>query len=563
MSDMPRIHALPLHLANQIAAGEVIERPASVVKELVENSLDAGADQIFIEIEGAGNKLIRVRDNGLGIHPEDLPLALSRHATSKLHSSEQLSHIASLGFRGEALPSISSVSRLTLISRQADSDCAWQLSGDQNNAISPAAHPRGTTLEIRDLFFNLPARRHFLRSNKTEQNHILTTLQRLALSQFKVGFQCQLSASSTLKLPAAITLAQQQQRIAKICGKNFLNNSLFIEQDYDDIKLEGWLGKADAHRPQTDVQYFFINGRVIRDRVITHAIRQAYSDKIPAGRQPAYVLYLTIPLDRVDINVHPTKYEVRFRDARLIHGLLTSALQQALTDESVIKPITEPLSDQASENTRPISHASYQASNQSQIAEHSTDYQLPIVTKSQFKESITAKFGQAITLIAQRYLITKSSQDSLLIDLQQAEQQLRCQQLQDAINTNTLSTRPILVPISLSVDNDLMLLASQYKTLLESVGVRLQPQPTALLIRSIPSLLAQTDLKILVLSLLNALSNNQTDKASLAFILQQHLPLISISQLEQASQLLLQLNEFSLEAPWCRRLDQQTLNSLF
>lgn len=559
MSDMPRIHALPLHLANQIAAGEVIERPASVVKELVENSLDAGADQIFIEIEGAGNKLIRVRDNGLGIHPEDLPLALSRHATSKLHSSEQLSHIASLGFRGEALPSISSVSRLTLISRQADSDCAWQLSGDQNNAISPAAHPQGTTLEIRDLFFNLPARRHFLRSNKTEQNHILTTLQRLALSQFAVGFQCQLSASSSLKLPAAITLAQQQQRIAKICGKNFINNSLFIEQDYDDIKLEGWLGKADAHRPQTDVQYFFINGRVIRDRVITHAIRQAYSVKIPAGRQPAYVLYLTIPLDRVDINVHPTKHEVRFRDARLIHGLLTSALQQALTDEAVLEPMTEPLSAQTSQNIRPISRASKQP----QIDEHASDYQLQIVTQSRFKESTTAKFGQAITLIEQRYVITKSSQDSLLIDLQQAEQQLRRKQLQDAINTNTLSTRPILVPISLSVDNNLIALASQYEILLESVGVRLQPQSSALLIRSIPSLLAQTDLKILVLSLLTALSNNQTDKASLAIILQQHLPLITISQLEQATQLLLQLNECSLEAPWCRRLDQQTLNSLF
>tara|TARA_R110001606_G_scaffold395213_1_gene567067 strand:+ start:57084 stop:58769 length:1686 start_codon:yes stop_codon:yes gene_type:complete len=561
MSDMQRIHALPLHLANQIAAGEVIERPASVVKELVENSLDAGADQVFIEIEGAGNKLIRVRDNGLGIHPEDLPLALSRHATSKLHSSEQLSHITSLGFRGEALPSISSVSRLTLISRQADSDCAWQLTGDQNNAISPAAHPQGTTLEIRDLFFNLPARRHFLRSNKTEQNHILTTLQRLALSQFSVGFQCQLSATSSLKLPAAINLVQQQQRIAKICGKNFINNSLFIEQDYDDIKLKGWLGKAEAHRPQTDVQYFFINGRVIRDRVITHAIRQAYSDKIPAGRQPAYVLYLTIPLDRVDINVHPTKHEVRFRDARLIHGLLTSALQEALSHQ----PIIDPASDQALENTRQISRSNNPHSVQPYIAEQSIQYQIPAATQSHSKKSIMAKFGQAITLIEQRYVITQSSQGALIIDLQQAEQQLRRQQLQNVINTNTLSTRPILVPISVSVENDLILLAIQYQALLESIGIQLQlqPQSSALLIRTIPSLLAQTDLKILVQSLLTALNNNQTDQDSLVIILQQQLPLITINQLEQASQLLLQLNEFSLDEPWCRRLDQQTLNSLF
>lgn len=558
---MQRIHALPLHLANQIAAGEVIERPASVVKELVENSLDAGADQIFIEIEGAGNKLIRVRDNGLGIHPEDLPLALSRHATSKLHSSEQLSYIASLGFRGEALPSISSVSRLTLISRQADSDCAWQLTGDQNSTISPAAHPQGTTLEIRDLFFNLPARRHFLRSNKTEQNHILTTLQRLALSQFSVGFQCQLSASTSLKLPPAISLAQQQQRIAKICGKNFINNSLFIEQNYDDIELKGWLGKADAHRPQTDVQYFFINGRVIRDRVITHAIRQAYSDKIPTGRQPAYVLYLSLPLDRVDINVHPTKHEVRFRDARLIHGLLTSALQEALSHQEHSEPTIEP----SSKNARSTSHVNPRPPLSDHVAEHTTDYQLTAMTQPLAKARITTKFGQAITLIEQRYVITRSSEGSLLIDLQQAELQLRLQQLQQAIKTDTLSTRPILVPISLPVSDDFILLATQHQSLLESIGIQLQSQPqtSALVIRSIPSLLAQTDLKILVQSLLTALNNNQTDKDSLLIVLQQHLPVLAVNQLDQATQLLTQLNEFSVEAPWCRRLDKQTLNSLF
>jgi DNA mismatch repair protein MutL len=558
MSELQRIHALPLHLANQIAAGEVIERPASVVKELVENSIDAGADQIFIEIEGAGNKLIRVRDNGIGIHPEDLPLALSRHATSKLYSSEQLSHIASLGFRGEALPSISSVSRLTLTSRQANSECAWQLAGDENSAISPAAHPQGTTLEIRDLFFNLPARRHFLRSNKTEQNHILTTLQRLALSQFSVRFHCQLSTSISLKLPAAMTLDQQQQRIAKICGKNFIHNSLFIEQDYADIKLKGWLGKANAHRAQTDVQYFFINGRVIRDRVITHAIRQAYNDKIPAGRQPAYVLYLTIPLDRVDINVHPTKHEVRFRDARLIHGLLTSALQEALSHQAMASQQPEPSSKKTQVSSRDNKQRAVQ------IAEHNTHYQIT-AQPSHAKEHGTNTFGQALTLIEQRYVITRSAQGSLLIDLQQAEQQLRRQQLQYAIDTNTLSTRPILVPINLSVDKELILLAAQHQTLLESLGFQLQLQheSSALLIRSIPSLLAQTDLKVLVNSLLNALNDHQIDKASLALVLHQHLPRIAISQLEQATQLLMQLNEFSIDAPWCRRLDQQTLDGLF
>jgi len=561
MSELQRIHALPLHLANQIAAGEVIERPASVVKELVENSLDAAADQIFIEIEGAGNKLIRVRDNGFGIHPEDLPLALSRHATSKLHSSEQLSHISSLGFRGEALPSISSVSRLTLTSRQAESECAWQLAGDENSVMSPAAHLQGTTIEIRDLFFNLPARRHFLRSNKTELNHILITLQRLALSQFSVGFQCQLSASNSLKLPAAITLHQQQQRVAKVCGKNFLNNSLFIEQDYADIKIKGWLGKIEAHRPQTDVQYFFINGRVIRDRVISHAIRQAYSDKIPNGRQPAYVLYLTIPLDRVDINVHPTKHEVRFRDTRLIHGLLTSALQEALTHQLIIAPVVDP----AQKNSQLTSGRNMQPTLSHHIAEHSTHYPLTTQTTSPSKQPTTTTFGQVITLLEQRYVITRSTQGSLLIDLQQAEHQLRRQQLLHAINSNTLSIRPILVPISLSVEKSLIMFAMQHKTILDNIGVQLQIQPESLelLIKSIPSLLAQTDLKVLVKSLLTALSNHQIDKKSLTITLLQHLPVIAINHLEQATQLLMQLNEFSIEAPWCRRLDQQTLNSLF
>lgn len=552
MSDMQRIHALPLHLANQIAAGEVIERPASVVKELVENSLDAGANQIDIDIEGAGNKLIRVRDNGQGIHPEDLPLALSRHATSKLYSSEQLSDIASLGFRGEALPSISSVSRLTLTSRQADSECAWQLVGNENSTISPAAHPLGTTLEIRDLFFNLPARRHFLRSNKTELNHILTTLHRLALSQFTVGFKCTLSTSTTLKLPPAINLDQQQQRIAKICGKNFIHNSLYIEQQYDEINIKGWVGNPEAHRPQTDVQYFFINGRVIRDRVITHAIRQAYIDKIPAGRQPAYVLYLTIPLDRVDINVHPTKHEVRFRDARLIHGLLTRAIEEALGHE--IAEITSDTETTASLSDKDLS---------SQIAEHSIQYEIPSVKSIVSKASLSNTFGQPITLLAQRYVITQTPFDTLIIDLQQAEQQLRRQQLNQAIDTNTLSTRPILVPIRLLVDNQSILLASQYKRLLASVGVQLAPEPNALLIKSIPSLLAQTDLKILITSLLTALASKQPDQASLVRMLEHHLPRISINQLEQASQLLLELNTFSNEISWCRRLDQQTLNSLF
>jgi len=550
MSDSNRIHALPLHLANQIAAGEVIERPASVVKELVENSIDAGATFIDIDIEAAGNQLIRVRDNGKGIHQDDLALALSRHATSKLHSSEQLSHISSLGFRGEALPSITSISRLTITSRQANSDCAWQIIGDNTEAM-PAAHPLGTTLEIRDLFFNLPARRHFLRSNKTEQHHILTTLQRLALSQFDVGFHCKLSASSQLKLPIATTPEQQQQRIAKICGKTFIEHSLYLQQDYDEITLHGWIAKAEAHRSQTDIQHFFINGRVIRDRVINHAIRQAYGAQIPAGRQAAYVLYLTIPLDRVDINVHPTKHEVRFRDARLIHGLITTALQEALSqDDDQQKQVTPEINN----NIEPA-----------KISEAETPYQASIENSelTNYTEVDISNFGKAVALLHHRYVITQTNDSPFLLDLQQAELQLRSQQLQEAIQTNTLSSRPILVPIKLAANEALITIAEQHAATLQSLGVQLNSQADNLMIKSIPSLLAQADIKQLIIDLLNSIAEDRLTIEQLSDVLQQHLPLITINQLEQAQHILDQLHDVPFDEKWCRPLDQQSLVSLF
>lgn len=541
MSANNRIQALPQHLSNQIAAGEVIERPASVVKELVENSLDAGANQITIDIEGAGSQLIRICDNGSGIHPDDLALALSRHATSKLHSSEQLSHIASLGFRGEALPSIASISQLILNSRQQDNDRGWQISA--NNDIKPISHPVGTTVEVRELFFNVPARRHFLKGHKTEQHHITTILHRLALSQFETGFQYPLSATTSIKLPAAITPEQQQQRIAKICGKAFIDHSLYIEQQYQDIELHGWLGTADAHRPQTDINYFFINGRVIRDRVINHAIRQAYADLIPAGRYPAFVLYLTMPLDRVDINVHPTKHEVRFRDARLMHGLITRALQDALasTTDTINTQQQEPRS--------------------SQIAEQSGAYQLP--TNIPTHNIKTTNFGSIIGLLHQRYLITQSSQEPLLLDLQTAEHLLRQQQLLHAIKTDSLSSRPILVPIKVSLDPAQYQAVIAHKKTLATLGISFQEHGNHLLIKSIASLLAQVNIKQLFDVLATALSNGQTSIEHLTAIFQQQLPLITINNMQQAQTIIEQLSTSQQTVNWCCELDQKTLNGLF
>jgi len=547
MTSHHRIHALPLQLANQIAAGEVIERPASVVKELVENSLDAGATQIDIDIEGAGQKLIRVRDNGAGIHPDDLALALSRHATSKLQSSDQLSYIASLGFRGEALPSISSISELTLTSRQKNTENGWQLKHENTSPI-PASHLCGTSIEVRNLFFNVPARRHFLRSNKTEQHHILTTLQRLALSQFDVGFHCKISDSQQLKLPIASTLAQQQQRIAKICGKRFMENSIHLQQQYDEIKLSGWLAKAEDHRPQTELQYFFINGRVIRDRVISHAIRQSYGESIPAGRQPAYVLYLTLPLDRVDINVHPTKHEVRFRDARLIHGLITSALQEALAT-------TEPTAyDDA---TKSVTHTP--------VAENNTQYQ---TLEKQTEILAPTTLGKAVSLIHQRYVISQSEdQGLLLIDLQSAERQLRQNALSDAISSGTLRTRPILVPIKLALETEKYTLAQQYESSFEHIGITLHfmstGQANSIIIKSIPSLLAHTDIPQLLNALIDSLATNTPATSAFNTLLTQHIHTLPIEQLEQAQQVMEQCVTLPHNLDWCKQLDQLTLDSLF
>lgn len=547
MSSSNRINHLPLHLANQIAAGEVIERPASVVKELVENSLDAGATEISIEIEGAGSQLIRVRDNGFGIHPNDLPLALSRHATSKLHSSEQLSYIASLGFRGEALPSITSISQLTITSLRQNHDTAWQIKGE-TDSVTPASHPQGTTIEVRELFFNLPARRHFLRSNKTEQHHILITLQRLALSQFDVGFYCKFSESQQLKLPIATTDVQKKQRLAKICGKNFVDNNVYLQQDYDDISLKGWLAKAEAHRPQTDVQHFFINGRVIRDRVINHAIRQAYGELIPAGRQPAYVLYLTIPLDRVDINVHPTKHEVRFRDARLIHGLITKALEEALS-----------LSSNQEEIEHQVEHVQ---SAKPLVAERAAEYTNEPTASAPIRKEKQSNslFTQIDTLLHQQYALCQSSQGPVIIDLIAAELQLRRQQLHNAIETKTLRSRPILVPLKLPLAPEHLLVAEKHTETLNKFSFELQSQNTHVLIKRIPSLLAQSNLNALIVKIVEQLS---TGDANLEPLLTQQLTQLSIDSLEQANQVLAQLNEFNIESKWCVKLDQRSLDSLF
>jgi DNA mismatch repair protein MutL len=562
MSETRRIQALPLHLANQIAAGEVIERPASVVKELVENSIDALATEISIDIEGAGSHLIRVSDNGAGIHKDDLALALSRHATSKLQSSEQLSYISSLGFRGEALPSIASVSKLSISSKQKNSDYGW-LYKESDHSHTPTNQTTGTIIEVRELFFNLPARKHFLRGDKTEQNHITTTLHRLALSQYDVGFNYSFSGSSPVKLPKATTLQQQQQRIAKICGKHFINTALYLEQDYDAISLSGWIASAEGHRPQTDINYFFINGRVIRDRVINHAIRQAYDERIPAGRYPAFVLYLTLPLDRVDINVHPTKHEVRFRDARLIHGLINRAVQEALDSSA---------SDEGSLTEQPALFTSTpnlkDTGNINSVSEVNTHYSHNKYLTTPSVQTVKKSLATTLTLsntqiLLQRFVIVDIKNEHWLIDLQTLDQQSRQVQLEQAIESDTLRTRPILVPISLTLETSQLALLKQHQSLLEKLAVTLDFTSSSVTVKSIPSLLAQVNITTLITSIVESLFTDKAEIAHLAKVFSQLIPSTLIQSQQQAEQLLQQLTEPKQHLDYCRRLDQATLTGLF
>ncbi len=328
-----RIKSLDNRLANQIAAGEVVERPASVVKELLENSIDAGATRIEVDIERGGTRLIRITDNGCGVVKEDLKLALSRHATSKISTSSDLAAIHSLGFRGEALASIGSVSRLCFTSRTPDSDFAWQAVAegrDMQVDVQPASATVGTRIEVRDLFYNTPARQKFLRAEKTEFGHIEEIFKRHALANFETAFILKHNHKVVKRVPAGRDRKDYLKRIESICGKAFAEQAIAFECQHDAIQINGWLGGINFHRSESDIQYVFINKRPVKDKMLNHAIRQSYQGLLPAGRMPTFVIFLTIDPAKIDVNVHPTKHEVRFDDQRMVHDLLVKSVSDAL-----------------------------------------------------------------------------------------------------------------------------------------------------------------------------------------------------------------------------------------
>jgi DNA mismatch repair protein MutL len=325
------IRQLPDLLINQIAAGEVVDRPSSVVKELVENSLDAGAGRVRVQLEQGGKRVIRVVDDGIGMERDELAVALQRHATSKIASLDDLERVATMGFRGEALPSIASVSRLDLASRQSASSHGWAVNVRRGEISEPQPDPigAGTSVTVEDLFYNVPARRKFLRADRTEYSHVDLLLRRFALARFDVGFDLEHNGKPVSSLPPAPQETEQKLRLQRVMGKDFLEHVVRIDEERAGLSLQGWVAEPRYNRAQRDRQFFFVNGRSVRDRVIAHAVRTAFQDVLYHGRHPAFVLYLYIPPETLDVNVHPQKHEVRFRDSRMVHDFLFSSLRRA------------------------------------------------------------------------------------------------------------------------------------------------------------------------------------------------------------------------------------------
>ena len=511
-----RIHALPTQLVNQIAAGEVVERPSSVVKELVENCFDSGAKHINIDIEHGGTRLIKIRDDGCGIDKDDLSLALSRHATSKIATLHDLEQVQSMGFRGEALPSISSVARLTLISRTADAHCAWRVTADgteQHTEPQPDPHPQGTTVDVRDLFYNTPARRKFLKTEKTEFAHIETLIQRMALSRFDIAFTLTHNQKEILKLKPADTETAQEQRIASICSADFIDNAVKIDFSASGLHLSGWVGLPTFSRSQQDMQFFYVNGRLIKDKLVSHAVKQAYQDVLFHSRHPVFVLYLVLDSALVDVNAHPAKLEVRFREGRLVHDFLFSALHRSLADlrpqHAIVHSEANPFVFEAPPRslTRQTAQSTYHAPIQSSlpinVAESISTYarlypELP-VTQAPAQTSDAPPLGYAIAHLHAIYILAETPQGIILVDAHAAHERVTYERLKKHYQQGAIPSQPLLLPIKISVTNQEADLAEQEHAFFSTLGFELNRSgPNTLILRATPALLGTIDKEKLI-----------------------------------------------------------------
>ena len=527
------IRQLPTHLINQIAAGEVVERPASVVKELLENALDAGATRIEVDIEQGGGKRIRIRDNGSGIPRDELMLALSRHATSKISTLDDLEQVRSLGFRGEALPSIASVSRLILSSRHTGAEQGWKLFGDGQEVFDepePVAHATGTTVDVADLFFNTPARRKFLKAEKTEFGHIEDMLRKIALSRFDVAFELNHNQKNTLRLRPSDDRSGAERRIADICGSAFAEQSLYLDYEAAGLRLWGWVGLPTFSRSQADLQYFYVNGRNVRDRLITHAVKQAYQDVMYHGRHPAFVLFLELNPQLVDVNAHPTKQEVRFREGRLVHDFLFRTLHQGLADirpgDETQAPTQLPtvgacragdFPEESPARQAPTQTRSYQPQYQTRlqmpVREQIGVYQQlykPVTEPAAAPPEIPADeippLGYAIAQLHGIYILAQNASGLVVVDMHAAHERITYEYLKQSMAQDAIRSQPLLVPASLNVSRKEADYAEQHADTFQSLGFELgRMGMEKLAIRAVPSLLKDSNTEALVRDVLSDL----------------------------------------------------------
>ena len=534
------IRFLPPQLVNQIAAGEVVERPASAIKELVENAFDAGARYVAIDVEQGGLRLMRIRDDGCGIAKEELPIALSRHATSKIASLDDLERVASMGFRGEALPSISSVSRLALTSRTRGERYAWRVTTDGGEAdfdVQPASHPEGTTVEVRDLFYNTPARRKFLRTEKTEFQHIDTLVKRMALARFGVGISLTHNQREVLNLRPAETQADIERRLALLLGEDFLAQSLAVEYEATGMRLSGWVGLPTFSRGQADMQFFYVNGRLVRDKLVSVAIRQAYQDVLYHGRQPVYVLYLDLDPALVDVNAHPAKLEVRFRESNMVHDFLFRGLHRVLggakpggaaaVAEAPAGFAAPAAASAASREPYPAATAATrgsggkpsfrQAALPLNVAETMQVYTglyaaTPTARAAPMETSDAAAappLGYAVAHLHGAFILAESRDGLILVDAHAAHERITYEQLKRQQRAGPVPSQPLLLPIRLKVSEAEAELAMEARETLDALGIDLsRAGPETLLVRALPVLLGETDGERLVRDVLADLNQH-------------------------------------------------------
>lgn len=512
------IRQLPAHLVNQIAAGEVVERPASVVKELLENSLDAGATRVELELEEAGIRLCRIRDNGTGIPRDELAIALARHATSKIENLDDLEHVATLGFRGEALPSIASVSRLTLTSRHRDAASAYAVSGEDSGpgTVTPAAHPPGTTVEVRELFFNTPARRRFLRTERTEFAHVRATIESIALSRGSVAVRVQHNRRVVLDLAAAKTPAELAARVGLVCGEEFVRHSARVESDAPGLSLRGWISLPTHARSQPDLQYVFLNGRAIRDKVLAGAVRAAFRDVLYRDRWPAYVLYLDMDPAWVDVNAHPAKHEVRFRDPGRVRDFVRRSVEALVAGDArddkrgVAVPVAPAMAGGPGTVALDLAPPGDELSGRADmpgIRDATASYSPAESAREQ--AGSTPSLGFAVAQLHGVYILAESANGLVIVDAHAAHERVTYERLKASIRQSVVQSQALLLPINLPVTEAEAERAGHHAQLLERCGFDLlRSGPGQLTVRAVPVILAGGDVASFVRGLLGGLHDD-------------------------------------------------------